>query len=103
MGSLDVSRGHCVVSERFAKLPNAVFQDGITYKRAWPNRVEYLPLVTNCPAFSTSNFKTANGFGRSGIARVPCHKHSLVRSNQNGPNEMWLLLGCINKTSLEHA
>src|SRR5262245_17792724 len=60
-------------------------------------------LVTNCPAFSTSNFKTANGFGRSGIARVPCHKHSLVRSSQNGPNEMWLLLGCINKTSLEHA
>src|SRR5262245_22161030 len=59
-------------------------------------------LVTNCPAFSTSNFKTANGFGRSEIARVPCHKHWLMRSSQNGPNDMWLL-DCITKTSCEHA
>src|SRR5215813_11703959 len=102
MSGLDVNRRFCSISERLAKLPDAVFQYRVAHVRAWPNRLEDLLLGTNCPAFSTSNFNTANGFGRSEIARVPCHKHWLVRSSQNGPNEMWLL-GCITKTSCEQA
>src|SRR5215472_15292368 len=43
-------------------------------------------LLTRYPAFSTRTFRTAKAFGRSDIERVPCHKHSLLRSSRNCPN-----------------
>src|SRR5438105_782581 len=43
-------------------------------------------LVTSVPGCSINNLRTAKAFGRNDMARVPCQRHSFMRSSRNPPN-----------------
>jgi hypothetical protein len=59
-------------------------------------------LLTSCPGCSSNSFKTAKAFGRRGIERASCHRHSFARSSRNFPKAIpfapWIVHHHYNNT-----